>query len=377
MGSRFWPILLVVAPLVVYSAVWSVDYGTPADFLHLPGAAQAQPIVDNAGVGLLNVALLDLSFGFVGSVGDLRYLRGVALGLLVFCGLALWQVLERGGWSDFEATMVALAAIFLPTAQLAAGWATAWPGLLATVISLAGFAAIENELEQGGPGRFVAMAGGVLLYLTAAMCYLPSALMALVPLVALGVSRPERARAGTGRWFSLHVVLLVVGIGVAWVLQRRVMDRAGVVEQVALVERALDLGRAIVPLAAAPFVVRDDVPVAWLGWGPLVLSLALLVWVGRCGSGEERRGWAAWQFVVPVAVAIYLLAAWVTPGWGTSLRAVWPLAGIGLVVLFAAVREALAATGVRRFWGRGIFAGVALLAGAIAFGQVGGLEHFK
>lgn len=372
MRTRLCYLALILVPLVAYAAAWFGEFGTPADFLHLDAGAREQIASDHAREGILNSALLDVSFGFVREVSDFRYVRMLSVLLLVLCGLALWQVLERGGWSELDATAAALCVVLLPTAQLAAGWATTWPGTLAALLSLAGFAAIESELEQGGGRRGVAMLGGVMLYFAAAMCYFPGAIMALVPLAGLGFVRPARFWAETKKWFFSHAGLLLAGVLGALVLERTMMSEAGVAESSTLVQRLLDLFTHALPLAWAPFLAATSGPMRVICVViALAVFVALVFAVRRLNATDPRVG-DAWKLVLSGAVLVFCAVALLSPNWRSSYRSLWPMAGVAVVALVAAVRGLSEERGERPFWHHTAMASVVAVGVLAAFGQVHG-----
>ncbi|MBA4137660.1 MAG: hypothetical protein C0518_10125 [Opitutus sp.] len=373
MRTRLCYLALILVPLVVYATAWFGDYGTAADFLRLDAASRDLVATDHAREGILNGALLDVSFAFVSDVADFRFARMLGVLLLVLCGLALWQLLERGGWSEFDATAAALSVVLLPTAQLTAGWGTTWPGTLAALLSLAGFAAVESELEQGGGRRVIAMLGGVLLYLAAAMCYFPGAIMALVPLAGLGFVRPARLWSETQKWFFSHVGLLLFGVLGAWLLERTMMSEAGVADSSSLVQRLLDLATHALPLAWAPYLAAASEPMHLL-----CVALALVVLVGllfaiRQRSAADVRVGNAWKLVLGGAILIFCVVALLSPNWRSSYRSLWPMAGVAIIALVAAVRGLSDQTGGRPFWHHAAMVGIVAVGALAAFGQVHGL----
>lgn len=178
MRQRLCYLALLLVPLILHGPLVVAEYGTPADFVQL-GAGNGG--ADGQVTGILSNALVDISYHWVGGVQAISLVRGLGLLLVVFCGLALWQILERGGWSEIDALALTLGVVALPSVSVLVGWSTAWPALLAALLSLAGFAAAESELEMGGTQRAVGLIGGGLLYLAAAMCDFPNAFFGLVP----------------------------------------------------------------------------------------------------------------------------------------------------------------------------------------------------
>lgn len=370
MRDRLCYLALVLLPLIVYSSALLHEFGTPGDFLHLETPGHPRVVADHAGEGILNGALLEISYGFVGQAGDLRYVRALCLLLLIFCGVALWQTLERAGWSEYDAAAAALGVMFLPAAQLAATWATLWPGVLSALLSLAGFAAVESELEQGGGRRFIAMLGGVLLYLSAALCYFPGVVMALVPLAAAALTRLPRMWPGTRKWFARHAGLLVAGVLVAWFIERAMREGAGLSDGSSLAQRLIDLVTLALPLALSPFLAATSLPTRVLCTVLALASAAALVFVIRRRAAIDARHGQIWRLTLGGTVLIFSLVLLLTPSWRFSYRSVWPLAGVVLIALLSGLRAMSEREGGRPFWHHGAMAGVAVAGALVAFGQV-------
>lgn len=370
MRTRLSYLALVLVPLAVFAtALWG-EFATPADLVQLHAAASEARDAASAREGILQGAMLDLSFGFAAGIGDLRFVRALSVLLLILCGLALWQVLERAGWSEFDATIVSLCVLLLPTAQLAAGWATAWPGTLGALLSLAGFAAVESELEQGGGRRFIAMLGGVLLYLAAAWCYFPAAIMALVPLSALALTRPLRIWDGTRKWFFSHVALLIAGVLLAWLIERGMMREAGLADSTPLVQRLVDLFAYALPLAWAPFVAATSGAMRMLA-SALAIGVMVAVFYGaRRQAATDARIGATWRLVALGSVGVFGLCVLIAPNWQANYRALWPMAGVAVVCAVVVVRGLSLQPGGRPWWHHASLGSLVALGAVAAFGQV-------
>lgn len=370
MRTRLSCLAIVLVPLAVYATALLTDFGTPADFVFLDGAAGARTGSIHTTDGILNGALLDISYGFVHGVAELAYLRALSLLLLVLCGLALWQVLERSGWSELDAAAVSVCVLLLPTAQLAAGWASAWPVILAALLSIAGFAAVESELEVGGRRRLVAMLGGLLFYLAAAACYLPSGLMALVPLTGVGLARLPRLWPETRRWFLTHTALLVAGLAGAWGVERWMRHGAGLQEMSSLPQRFFDVVTYALPLSFAPFVAAGS---PWSRAACTLAAFALLFALWRLIRRLDRvdpRVADLWRFLLPATVTLFAVMLLLLPGNASSYLAFWPMAGVAIVALLAAVRVLTTQPGGRPIWHHAVMGAVVACGAVAAFSQV-------
>lgn len=344
MRTRLCYLALVLVPLLAYGPLLLQGYGTPEDYLRLADG------IDGTQSGILHGALAELAFFAVKGVAELAWVRGLAVLFVILAGVALWQSLERGGWGELDALAVALGTVLLPSAQLAAGWASAWPAVLAALLSLAGFAAAESELEAGGTRRSVGLLGGVLLYFAAAMCFLPNAIMALVPLAALTFSRPLRLAGELGKWFRLHALLMLLGVFSAWLVERWMMTDAGIADRTGLAERLVSLFSVAVPSSWALFLVGETG--AWRVAGA-VLALGVLagvIYAARRQVTADERVQAAWLLALLGSLAIFSLVVVLAPHWHAGYRTIWPLAGVAVVAVAAAVRGVGDRPGKKPVW---------------------------
>lgn len=368
MRTRLCYLALLLLPLCAYWPVLVHEFASPEDLLRLnaPDVLAA----DGALKGILHGALQDVAFHSVDSVFALAFLRGLSLLLVVLCGLALYQVTERGGWAEVDAAALAVSVMLLPAAQLYVAWAAAWPAVLAALLSLAAFAATESELELGGTRRFVGLIGGVLLYFGAAMCYLPNSTMGLVPLAALTLSRPLRLSAELKGWFGKHLAVMLAGLLVAGALERWLMDGAGVVDRTELVGRLESLLLFALPAGWAGFFVGEAgmrrAVCTILG----VAVMGAMVVVARRSRQVDPRAGQAWGLALALSPAIFGLVALLAPNWHGGYRSLWPLGGIAVVGLLASVRGAGEQSGPRAVWRHALQGGVVLAGVLVAAIQV-------
>src|SRR5258708_1449890 len=193
--TRICLYVLILAPLAVYWQTVFEDFGFRDDYSHLREAREepGKIVKFTASHGRpLYGALLETSFILTDEVAHLPLLRMVTVLLLAVLALALWRQLYQSGWTEVEAAGIGLGVALLPAAQVTAGWAVTWPHVLALVLSVAGFSAIETELERGGLKRFVALVGGCFIYALATLIYQSNALFAIVPLAAVLLVRGGR-----------------------------------------------------------------------------------------------------------------------------------------------------------------------------------------
>jgi hypothetical protein len=364
MRTRLCYLALLILPLCAYWPVFTHEFGAPEDYLrmHAPDVLAA----DGAHKGIVHGALLDLAFVSVGSVPALALVRGLSLLLVVLCGVALWQTLERGGWSEIDATALSVCVMLLPTPQLLSAWASAWPAALAALLSLAAFAATESELELGGTRRFVGMLGGALLYFGAAMCYFPNAVMGLVPLAALTLARPLRLTDGIKKWFAMATGLLA-----ACVLERVLMQGAGLVDRTQVIERLEKLVTFALPAGWGGFLVGETGPARVLCGVVGLIVVVALVAVARRDAKNDARTSVRWWLGFAATTGVFCVAVLLAPNWYGGYRSLWPLSGLAAVGLVSAVRGSGDQPGKRPVWHfvslGGLVAIAVLAAGAQVF----------
>lgn len=372
MRTRLCYAALVLLPVIAYWHVVGHEFGTPEDFIRLGGDGR---VVESHHQGIVHGALVEISFAAVDVVGGFAMVRGIALLLTIFCGIALWQIFERGGWGEIDAAAMAVGICLLPSAQLHIGWGTAWPAALAALLSLAGFAAAESELEQGGAKRTVAMFGGVLLYLAGAMCYLPGATMAIVPIAAVGFIRPIRLAGNTPRWLLVHTGLLFLGILAAWLLERTMMNEAGLSDHATLAGRMIALFTVALPAAWALFFAATSEAMRVICLVIALAVLTVLVLAARSQSATDQRAAMRWWCSIGGALGFYCIIAMLFPNWRAGYQSLWSASGVVLVGVFCAIRGA-GELPVRKskFYGRyGAYAGFVFLGLLVAGTQANGV----
>src|SRR5258708_27734578 len=186
--TRICLYLLILTPLVVYWQTIFQDYGMGVGYAFQREAREepSRLVKFTASHGRpLYGALLETSFVVADDVSFLPWLRLTGVLLLTLLGLALWRQLYQSGWTEVEAAAIGLGIVLLPAAQVTASSATAWPQALTLLLAVAGFSAIETELERGGLKRAVALFGGCMIYLLAGLVYQSNALFAVVPIAAV------------------------------------------------------------------------------------------------------------------------------------------------------------------------------------------------
>lgn len=375
MRTRLCYLLLILLPLVVYWPTVFSEYGTPEDLLRLGLPTNEGEALEPAHKGILHDAFLNISFASVNSLGAIKWVRLLALFLIVLTSISVWQLLERSAWQEVDAAVAAACLALLPAAQLFTGWASAWPALIAGLLSIAGFAAIESELEAGGHKRFIGTAGGLLLYFAAAMCYLPSATMALVPLAGIALVKPFRQWSDTRRWFQMHAILLLVGLASAWVLTRWMMVDAGLAERTSFGERLAGIALHSLPGAWSTFIVGQEIITIIMG---IVLGISVFVAIFRAARRQAQTDASAksrWMYALLAPLAIFVLVALLlATNWRATYLGSWSISGVVIVALIAALRVLLVHVPRKVRWHYTVMASVlfagAVIAGTQAYGWI-------
>ena len=347
--TRICLYVLLLTPLAVYWQSIFQDYGLRDDYSHLresreePGkivkftASHGRPLYG---------ALLETTFGVTDDVNQLPWLRLATVCLLTLLGLALWRQLYQSGWTEIEAAAIGLGVTLLPAAQITASWAIAWPYALALLLSVAGFSAIETELERGGLKRFVALLGGCMIYALASLIYQSDALFAVIPIAAVLLARTGREPMSDAKWLSYHLGALLVGLGAAYFMVKGLFANGVFTESVRMQLETNPLTKIVwffvdpLPNALALFALRDDFNTgAAVFWGAVAV-IVILIGIGfrlappATGSASPKR-WVWCLIVLPVIAHGVSLAA---AERSTAYRVLFPLSGLVLVYAIYSLR---------------------------------------
>lgn len=381
MRQRFLYLAFFLLPLAAYLPVVINEYGKVGDFAVLEFADSA---VDSAsgsaavvGESVLFRAMLDTSFKVADRVELLWMPRLFTIVLLVLLGILLWRQLDNSGWPEIDSAVVGLVIILLPAAQAMAGWAICWPRAVALVFAVAGFSAVEAELEAGGLKRAVAILGGVFIYALSAMIRPELALFGIVPLAAVLLFRIRKAPTSQTirTWLTLHLGTLGVGwiIGRAlesWASGEPMLTGAGILVALRwLVVEAVPNALALLPLS-------DDRQVGAIYFWPVLLGVVAAIYatfkVEQSLEGEKARTKAVICLaVLPAIFALaILLAGQATP---TGYRDGYALAGLTVVALVAGWRSLLRAKRIRPWVHYSGLALLVLCAVLVAHHHVGSL----
>jgi hypothetical protein len=244
----------------------------------------------------------------------------------------------------------------LPAAQITAAWAIGWPFALALLLSIAGFSAIETELERGGLKRFVALLGGAMIYALAALIYQSNALFAVVPVAAVLLVRTGREPMSDFKWLSYHVGALLAGLGGSYFLVKALFAN-GVFHESARMQFETNPFTKIawfflypVPNALGLFALRDDFNNgAAVFWGSAVIILVIIVMAFRLTTPEKRgpllsRKWVWCAILLPLlGHGVSLMAA----ERSVAYRVLFAMSGLVLVLTIYGLRVLATARGVK------------------------------
>ena len=383
--TRICLYVLLLTPLAVYWQTIFHDFGMRDDYMHLRATREAPGMlvkVTASNGRPLAGALLETTFGVTDDVTQLPWLRLTSVALLVVLALAVWRQLYQSGWTEVEAAAIGLGIILLPAAQVSAGWAIAWPHALALLLSVAGFSAIETELERGGLKRAVALLGGCMIYALATLIYQSNALFAVVLIAAVLLVRTGREPMTDPKWLGYHLGALLLGLGVGYFLVQGLFSN-GVFHESARMQLETNpltkLGWFLwhpLPNALALFALRDD-----FGNGSGLFWSAVLVSVGLIGAGIRltpsvpaawwKRKWVWGLFILPLVAHVASLMA---AERSTAYRVLFPLSGLVLVFVIYSLRAVATAAKVKpmlHYLGLGVLAtGVAWFAHQQAFALI-------
>lgn len=379
MRSRLIYLTLLLLPLAVYGPVVQTEYAKLGDYGQI---RSAQSVIESAsttaGSTLVYRALLESSFAIVHDVPMLAGIRLASVLLLGVLAILIWRQLDSSGWPELDGAAVGLLIVLLPSAQICAGWAQCWPRVLGLLFAIAGFAAVETELEAGGLKRVVAMFGGVLIYLVAAMIHPPILMFAMVPMAAVllfklrKTGQPLRKNVN---WLLLHLLVLTVGTAAGRVLDH--MAGGGPLFALADVKAAaiwflLDG----IPNSLALFALRDDFHTgAWYFWPAALLVLAFIYYTFKrelaAGDEAERQKLVISAGVIPGVVLVGMMLSG-SPG-PAGYRDLFAVSGLVVVLLITCIQSYLRTKVIKRWMHQVILAVLVLVAAAAARTHVSSL----
>jgi hypothetical protein len=367
--------MLLLVPFMVYGPAIGQIYGWRDDYSYLreaheePGkivrfiASHGRP---------LSGALLEMSFRHIESVADLVWLRLATIALLAGLGLALWRRVVSAGWPGLDAAALGLAVTLLPAAQVCATWAMSWTWVLALLLAVAGFSAIDVAVAQSGMPRVLGGIGGIFLYVLATLIYQSNALFAVVPMAAATLSGATRCtRAALLRWFAIHLVVLCVSLSLSYLLLK-LLFAAGIFDEAPRMQLEshplTKLGWFFwqpLPNALALYVLRDDYNTgAVCFWAAVALVVVFLVWIIRSAPVKEGGlAYVQWGLCLGVLPWVAHGGSLVAAERSTAYRTLYALSGLVLVVVFAALRQ-LPMDAKKQLWGRYSVLAVLLLSAA-------------
>jgi hypothetical protein len=352
MRTRICLYVLLLLPLAVYWQTIFADYGIRDDYGFLR-AAHEEPsklVKHTASHGRpLYGALLESTYAATGQVDQLPWMRLASVLLLTVLSVVLWRQLYNSGWNEVEAAAIGLGVTLLPSAQFIIGSAACWPQALTLLLAMAGFSAIETEIERGGMKRLVALVGGCMIYTAAGLIYQSNVLFALVPLTAVYLVRTGREPISDIKWGLIHVATMATGLLLGYALVQSLFSN-GVFEASARLHfetnpftKLLWFFSQPLPNGVALFAVADD-----NFHGVVIYGLTLLVIMALLGFAFRRsiklvdevarQRWKVSLFGLPFLVqTISLVAAEDNAGY----RTIFALAGLVLVLTVFASRALL------------------------------------
>jgi hypothetical protein len=224
-GVRAWVItgFLFLVPLLAYWPATFHEYGLRDDYSNLreaheePGkvlqfcASHARPIYG---------WLLQSTYGEVGSVHSLQWMRLLASLLLGAISLVMFRGLRALGWTFNGSLCVAVLVSLVPASQVIAGWAVGWPYAATALLAMGAFFTVEGALAMAPTAAAGRLLGQWLvalgLLVMSALIYQPSALFYVVPLAGALIAQRQRNLRQAARWAGAHTAFVVAALGLAY-----------------------------------------------------------------------------------------------------------------------------------------------------------------
>lgn len=370
MRARICFYLLLLTPLIVYWQTALHDFGVREDYQYLRIAREdpGEMVKLTASHGRpLYGALLETTYALAEQVENLVWMRLASILLLTILGLVLWRQLYHSGWGEVEAAAIGLGVALLPAAQFVISAASCWPQALTLVLAIAGFSAVETEIERGGLKRLVALLGGCMIYTAAGLIYQSNVLFALVPITAVFLVRTGREPMSDLKWGGFHLAVMAVGLLLSWLLVQALFSN-GVFDESARLRLETNPFTKLLwfvlhplPNALALYALADDHYHGVLYYALLALGVvALLVFGFRRsladGNALVVRRWKICLFALPfIAQGISLVAAERAAGY----RILFALSGLVLVLAVFAIRTLI--EGRKKIKPRLVYSGYAVV----------------
>lgn len=358
MRTRICLFILLLTPLAVYFPTVFGDYGVRSDYSHLR-VAQEEPsrlVKLYAAEGRpLYGALLETAYAVTREVGRLQWLRLSGLLLLMLLGLVLWRQLYQSGWNEVEAAGIGLGILLLPSAQVVVGSASGWAQALTLLLAMAGFSAVETEIERGGMKRFVALLGGCMIYLVAGLISPSNVLFALVPIAGVLLVRTGREPMSDVRWGLIHAATLFTGLLIGYLIVQSLLAN-GVFQNTGGLQLERNPFTKLawffanpMPNALALYALNDDHHTgAFYYWGAVLLVIGLIGMAYRkvtaAGDAAIKRRWFYCVVALPVlASGISLVAA----ERSSTYRVLFAVGGLILVLVAYSFRTLVVGSKVK------------------------------
>lgn len=383
--TRICLYVLLLTPLIVYWQTIFHDFGLHDDYalLHAVRESPGQVVKASSTHGRpLTGALLETSLAVTDDVSQLPWLRLTTVSLLTLLGLALWRQLYQSGWTEVEAAAIGLGVILLPAAQITAGWASRWPDALALLLAVAGFSAIETELERGGLKRFVALLGGAMIYALATLVIPANVFFAIVPITAVLLVRSGREPLSEAKWLGFHLGALLAGVAASFLLLKTLTSSGAFTEVNGFqweTNPITKLGWFLIqplPDALALFALRETAGIgAVIFWSAALGSVVIIAagfWAMARDQAAVKSRKLLWCVVIlPIlAYGVGLLTAERSTAYGL----LFPLSGLVIVLVLHNLRVLSTARGIPplfHYLALGLLAaGAALVASRNTFAHV-------
>ncbi|HEY2683906.1 MAG TPA: glucosyltransferase domain-containing protein [Steroidobacteraceae bacterium] len=163
--------------------------------------------------------MLQSTFGQVNSVEGLQWLRLMSSLLLGAMSLVSFRGFRALSWSFNASLSFAVLLALVPSSQVIASWAIAWPYAVAALLSFGAFFTIDATRpgSRMGRGRVVRQSlVAIGLLLISALIYQSSAMFYVVPMAAALIVRRRHSARATLRWAAIHLGFVIGTMALAY-----------------------------------------------------------------------------------------------------------------------------------------------------------------
>ena len=361
------PLLLAVALLATYALLVFVPFGVTDDYTNLY-LNQNGEVWSWASIGSgrpLLAVFVAAGFSAVRRIGDLRYLRLIALIGVALVAVQLYAAMVRAGWDRWVAGGGAYLACVTPPFQCFAAWAICFSVPLALAMSVAGHRLAVRAWEA--PRRAALTAGAVVLVAAAGMTYQPAMLIYVVPL-AIDWLRPGGPPPRSFARLVWSGAVLAAGIAIAFIAYKVGLALYGSTVDSARTQLTGDILGKLEFFVTGPLI---DALNLWLLWPSttvaLVVAAAIVAGLVLVTPGPPLRRLGSLGVAAGLLLLSYLANLAAGESWG-SYRTQIALSPLVVVYALLAVQGFLRSRAPRAL--AALVTAGAVAAGLLAFDHV-------